>query len=86
MPVDPRNITTEQIGTRTRDAAADPDAPENNFHHGSRLRDGATDPRPGDYLGPSNAGVEGEAGNPHGPNVVNPELRERDTPDPAPEV
>lgn len=74
MPVDPRDITTEQIGTPIRDAAADPDAPENHFHHGSRLRDGAVDPHEDDYLGPPNAGTVGEAGNPHGPNVVNPEI------------
>lgn len=80
MPVDPRDITTEVIGTPIRDAAADPDAPENHFHQGTRLRDGAVDPRDTDYLGPSNAGKEGEDGNPHGPNVVSPELRHRDTP------
>lgn len=37
---------------------------------GTPLRDGAVDPRPDDYLGPSNAG---EA-DPHGPLVVNPGL------------
>lgn len=74
MPVDPRNITTEIIGTPIRDAAADPDAPQNHFHQGTRLRDGAVDPREGDYLGPPNAGAEGELGNPHGPNAVSPEL------------
>ena len=41
---------------------------------GTRLRDGAVDPRDGDFLGPTNAGVEGELGNPHGPHVVNPEI------------
>lgn len=41
---------------------------------GTRLRDGAVDPRPGDFLGPSNAGAEGDLGNPHGPHVVNPEI------------
>lgn len=41
---------------------------------GTRLRDGAVDPRPADFLGPTNAGAEGELGNPHGPTVVNPEL------------
>ena len=41
---------------------------------GTRLRDGAVDPRPGDFLGPTNAGAEGELGNPHGPTVVNPEI------------
>ena len=44
------------------------------LHHGTRLRDGAVDPDPGDFLGPVNAGLEGEAGNPHGPNVYNPEI------------
>lgn len=41
---------------------------------GARLRDGAVDPRPADFLGPSNAGTEGEQGNPHGPTVVSPEV------------
>lgn len=54
MPVDPRTITDQQVGTP--------------------LRDGAVDPRPGDFLGPTNAGAEGELGNPHGPTVVNPGL------------
>lgn len=54
MPVDPRTISDQQIGTP--------------------LRDGSVDPRPGDFLGPSNAGAEGELGNPHGPTVVNPGL------------
>lgn len=37
---------------------------------GTTLRDAAVDPRPGDFLPPSNAG---EA-NPHGPEVVSPEI------------
>ncbi|MGO2811012.1 MAG: hypothetical protein ACTIBG_06020 [Brevibacterium aurantiacum] len=37
---------------------------------GTPLRDGAVNPQPDDYLGPSNAG---EA-DPHGPLVVNPGL------------
>ena len=41
---------------------------------GTPLRDAAVDPLPEDYLAPTNAGAEGEAGNPHGPNVVNPEV------------
>lgn len=41
---------------------------------GTKLRDGAVDPRAGDFLGPTNAGVAGELGNPHGPTVVNPGL------------
>lgn len=54
MPLDPRTLTDEQVGTR--------------------LRDGAVDPRDGDFLGPTNAGEAGELGNPHGPHVVNPEI------------
>lgn len=50
MPIDPRTLEDEQIGTR--------------------LRDGAVDPKAGDFLGPSNAGED----NPHGPTVVNPEI------------
>ena len=41
---------------------------------GTRLRDAAVDPRPGDFLPPTNAGVEGELGNPHGPHVISPEI------------
>lgn len=52
MPLDPRNLETELIGTPTRD--------------------GAVTPRPGDFLGPSNAGEDGERGNPHGPQVISP--------------
>ncbi len=37
---------------------------------GTRLRDGAVDPRPEDFLGPINAGDE----NPHGSQVINPEI------------
>jgi hypothetical protein len=37
---------------------------------GTALRDAAVDPRPGDYLPPSNAGHA----NPHGPEVVSPEI------------
>lgn len=47
---------------------------DHNVHYGTRLRDGAVDPRPGDFLGPTNAGAEGDLGNPHGPHVVNPEI------------
>lgn len=39
---------------------------------GSKARDGAVDPLPKDFMGPTNAGLPGEAGNPHGPNVVSP--------------
>lgn len=41
---------------------------------GTRLRDAAVDPRPGDFLPPTNAGEPGELGNPHGPSVVSPEI------------
>lgn len=37
---------------------------------GTPLRDAAVDPRPGDFGIPTNAGLPGEPGNPHGPNVV----------------
>lgn len=37
---------------------------------GTRLRDAAVDPEPEDFLAPINAGQE----NPHGPNVVSPEI------------
>jgi hypothetical protein len=43
-----------------------------NTQVGTKTRDGAVDPRPKDFLGPINAGEAGEAGNPHGPNVVSP--------------
>lgn len=39
---------------------------------GSPLRDAAVDPEPTDYLPPTNAGADGELGNPHGPHVVAP--------------
>lgn len=41
---------------------------------GTATRDGAVDPRPDDYLGPSNAGEPGELSNPHGPHVISPGL------------
>lgn len=41
---------------------------------GTRLRDAAVDPAPGDFLPPTNAGEPGELGNPHGPTVVSPEI------------
>lgn len=41
---------------------------------GTPLRDAAVDPHPGDFLPPTNAGKDGEAGNPHGPNVVAPQI------------
>lgn len=45
---------------------------------GTPLRDGAVDPAEGDFLGPLNAGLEGEEGNPHGPNVINPQIHASD--------
>ena len=41
---------------------------------GTPLRDAAVDPRPTDFLAPSNAGAVGELGNPHGPHVISPGL------------
>lgn len=41
---------------------------------GTSLRDAAVDPLPTDYLPPTNAGLAGEAGNPHGPNVIAPQI------------
>lgn len=40
--------------------------------HGTPLRDAAVDPEEADFLPPINAGLEGEEGNPHGPNVYAP--------------
>ena len=37
---------------------------------GAKLRDAAVDPQPGDFLAPTNAGQA----NPHGPDVVSPEI------------
>lgn len=42
---------------------------------GTPVRDAAVDPRPADFLPPSNAGKPGPLGNPHGPHVVAPEVR-----------
>lgn len=53
-PIDPRTLTSTQVGTR--------------------LRDAAVDPNPGDFLPPTNAGVTGALGNPHGPTVISPGL------------
>lgn len=41
---------------------------------GTKLRDAAVDPRPGDFLPPTNAGEPGQLGNPHGPTVVSPQI------------
>lgn len=48
---------------------ADPRDLEDNVV-GTRLRDAAVDPEPGDFLAPINAGE----GNPHGPEVISPEI------------
>ncbi|MEU8821806.1 hypothetical protein [Actinoplanes sp. NPDC048796] len=45
---------------------------------GTPLRDAAVDPKPGDFLPPVNAGQE----NPHGPNVVSPEIHAAPGPTP----
>jgi len=52
------------------DAPESPDPREVPAPEASTLRDAAVDPRPEDYLAPTNAG---EA-NPHGPEVVAPEI------------
>lgn len=54
--------------------SADPRDIQNPTWVGTRLRDAAVDPRPGDFLPPVNAGKSGEEGNPHGPNVYSPEI------------
>lgn len=43
---------------------------EESSHVGTKLRDAAVDPQPGDFLAPTNAGKA----NPHGPDVVSPEV------------
>lgn len=58
-PPDPRDIGTDGDG-RTR--------------IGTDLRDAAVDPRPEDFLPPTNAGEPGQLGNPHGPTVIAPEI------------
>lgn len=52
--------------------SVDPRNIENPTRIGTPLRDAAVDPAPGDFLSPVNAGLEGEEGNPHGPNVYAP--------------
>src|SRR4051794_21100953 len=47
---------------------------------GTKIRDGAVDPRPGDFLGPTNAGDA----NPHGTQVVSPEISAAAAPDGTP--
>jgi hypothetical protein len=57
------------------DVPAPPDPREHTGEQvGTELRDAAVDPHPEDFLAPVNAGKEGEAGNPHGPNVVAPQI------------
>lgn len=81
MSTDPRDYTDPtMIGGPLKDAA-DPNTPDpiraasyRAERIGTPLRDAAVDPRPGDHLPPSNAGVEGEQGNPHGPNATAPEV------------
>lgn len=51
--------------------ALDPRKLENELI-GTPTRDGAVTPRPGDFLGPTNAGESGELGNPHGSSVISP--------------
>ena len=66
-------IDSEAEDVATEQAPADP----RDLTHeqlGTPLRDAAVDPKPTDFLAPTNAGLEGEAGNPHGPNVVSPEI------------
>lgn len=51
--------------------------------HGTPLRDAAVDPADTDFLPPVNAGLEGEDGNPHGPNVIAPGIHAGDGPRPV---
>lgn len=52
--------------------STDPRTIQNPTRVGTPLRDAAVDPAEGDFLPPVNAGLEGEEGNPHGPNVYAP--------------
>lgn len=54
------------------DASARPDSRDYDTpeQFGARLRDAAVDPQPGDFLAPTNAGTA----DPHGPDVVSPEV------------
>lgn len=64
----------------TRPEALPPDPREHTDEVlGTRLRDAAVDPKPGDFLPPTNAGAEGELGNPHGPHVVAPGIHASET-------
>jgi hypothetical protein len=57
-----------QIGTKLRDAAADPNAADENIQLGTPSRDAAVDPRPGDYQAP----VSGESGQPVSVQALSP--------------
>lgn len=61
-------------GRVVRDVEPAPEPPDPRFvgteTNGTPLRDAAVDPRPGDFLPPTNAGQA----NPHGPEVVSPEI------------
>jgi len=63
----------EDAKTPVVEAPADP-REQTLVQIGTELRDAAVDPKPEDFLAPTNAGKPGEAGNPHGPNVVSPEI------------
>lgn len=55
------------------EAAEVPDPRETTHQQvGTALRDAAVDPHEEDFLPPTNAGVDGPEGNPHGPHVVAP--------------
>lgn len=69
MSIDPRDVVTVHSGA-LQDAAADPRPEDTPIRIGTPLRDAAVDPHPDDFPGVPNAGQVGEAGNPHGPNVV----------------
>lgn len=58
-PPDPRELGTDGDGI---------------VQLGTPLRDAAVDPHPEDFLPPINAGKPGPEGNPHGPNVVSPQI------------
>lgn len=62
-------------GAVVADAPALPDPREHTDEQvGTALRDAAVDPRPEDFLAPTNAGKDGPEGNPHGPHVVAPQI------------
>lgn len=55
-------------------APIDPRTGITDVQVGTQLRDAAVDPKPSDFLVPTNAGAAGALGNPHGPTVVSPEI------------